>query len=205
MKFATNLCLFAALALSAPSFAAATTWNVDGSHSSAMFKVRHLAVSNVRGQFSGITGKVILDGTKASTMKANVSADVSTVNTQNKKRDDHLRSADFFDAKKYPKITFSSTKVTPMKGGKFKLTGKLTMHGKTKTVTFMSDGLSKAVKGPGGNMRTGFTATTTLNRKDFGITWNKTTEAGGLVVGHDIQVTVELELIKAASSKSKKG
>ena len=179
----------------APLAFGATTWKIDSDHSAANFKIRHMMVSNVRGNIAGLDGKIMMDGDKVSTMKVDVSLDAKTINTNDKKRDDHLRSKDFFAVEEYPKITFKSEKVTGT-DSKFEIQGKLTLHGKTKSVTFKGTDLTKEVKGPWGNTRRGFSATTTIDRKDFGITWNKAMDNGGVVVGNEVEVTVEVEMIK---------
>jgi len=195
--------LVVSLCVAGGAFAASETWEVDTAHSVAAFKIRHMMVSWVHGHFSGLTGTVTLDekaGPKA--MTADVSLDAKTVNTDNTKRDDHLRSPDFFNAEANPTMTFKTTKVTAGKGGTFKLTGTLTMAGKTKEVTFEGKDLTKPVKDLQGTMKRGFTATTKVNRKDFGLTWNKALEAGGIAVGEEVDVTVDLELNQKAATKS---
>lgn len=193
-----NILMLWVVAVSLPALGA--TWKVDSSHSAVNFKVRHMMVSNVRGAISGLDGTVELDKDKVS--KVEITADPTTINTGDAKRDEHLKSEDFFNSTKFPKISFASTKVTPKKGGNFSITGKLTLHGVTKNVTFTGEGLTKAVKGPWGNMRRGFTATTKVNRKDFGMTWNKSLDGGGIVVGDQVDVTVEVEIIQPSEKKS---
>ena len=178
------------------------TWNIDPAHSVAHFKIKHMMITNVPGQFTGISGTFEVDDKDITKLKAEATLDVKTLNTNNEKRDGHLKSPDFFDAEKYPTITFKSKKVTKS-GANFKLMGDLTMHGVTKEVTLNAAELTSPVKDPGGNMKRGFSATTQLNRKDFGITWNKALEAGGWLVGEKVDVTIELEL--AAASKTTAG
>ena len=176
---------------------ATSTWNIDPAHSSAEFKVKHMMISNVRGKFGGITGvlnRVDADHTESS---LEVSIDVSTVNTQDEKRDGHLKSPDFFDAEKFPAMTFKSTHIEK-KGDGFAVTGDLTIHGVTKPVVLNVEEVSEPAKDPWGNTRIGLTATAKINRKDFGLAWNSTLEAGGVLVGEDVSITLDVELIKAA-------
>jgi polyisoprenoid-binding protein YceI len=182
-----------ALAVSAPALA--SNWEFDGAHSSAEFKIRHLMISNVTGKFAGISGKVELDDADVTKSKIEANIDVSTVNTDNEKRDAHLKSPDFFDVAKFPKMTFKSTSITK-EGSDLKVHGELTMHGVTKPVTLDVTSLSDAVKDPFGGTRRGLTASTKINRKEFGLTWNKALETGGVMVGDDVQVTIDAELVK---------
>ncbi|MFO0726022.1 MAG: YceI family protein [Myxococcota bacterium] len=188
--------LGASLALTLVTGAAqASTWEVDSSHTAAQFSVRHLMVSNVRGEFSKVTGTVELDDKDVSKSKVKVEIDVSTVNTREPKRDEHLKSAEFFDVAKFPKMTFKSKSVTKAGGG-FKVVGDLSIHGVTKEVTLDVEGTLAEVKDPWGNVKTGLTATTKIKREDFGLTWNKALEAGGVVVGSDVAITLDVELTK---------
>lgn len=186
--------LGAAVLLSAP--AAAAEFTIDGAHSGAHFSVRHMMVSNVKGDFAGVTGKVVWSGDPA-TASIEATIDTSTIDTGVDKRDEHLRSADFFDVAKYPTITFKSKKVEAAGPGKLKVRGDLTMHGVTKEVVLDVDGPTAEFKNPWGKSVIGASASTTLKRTDFGLTWNKALETGGVLVGEDVLVTIELELIKA--------
>ncbi len=197
-----SLNLALSLFLSASAFAATETWEVDSAHSVAAFKVRHMMVSWVHGHLSGMTGTVTLDEKGPKSMVADISIDAKTINTDNAKRDEHLRSPDFFNTAANPSITFKTKKVTPGKSGTFKLLGDMTMNGKAKEVTFEGKDLMAPVKDMQGTMKRGFSATTKVNRKDFGITWNKTLDAGGMAVGEDVDVTVDLELNQKAATKS---
>ncbi len=179
----------------APS-AAADTWVFDASHSGAYFSVRHMMVTNVRGSFGKIEGSVEFDGKNVAGIAVRATIDASTIDTREPKRDEHLRSADFFDVANHPTIEFRSKKATAAGEGKFKLVGDLTMRGVTKEVTLDVEGPTAAVQDPWGNTKIGATATTTINRKDFGILWNKTLDAGGVVVGDEVQVTLDLQLVK---------
>ena len=179
------------------ALAAPTTWDIDPAHSSAGFSVRHMMVSTVRGDFGKLTGTVTIEGTDWKTAVVDASVDVNTINTREAKRDGHLKSPDFFDVAKYPTITFKSTKVDVGAGGAIKLMGNLTMHGVTKPVTFDVQPISKEYKNPSGQIVIGTSATTKLDRKAFGLNWNKPVEqAGGVLVGDDVNVTLDLELDK---------
>lgn len=197
-----------AAAIAAPSFAFAASYEVDSSHSSAGFSVKHLMVSNVRGEFGKVTGTVNVDDKDISKSTVEATIDVSTINTREPKRDEHLKSPDFFDVAKYPTITFKSTSVKQAGEGKLEVVGNLTMHGVTKPVTLAVEGPAKESKDPWGNIKTGATATTKLNRKEFGLGWNKALETGGVVVGDEVAVTIDLELNKkvpaAAPAKTAK-
>ncbi len=181
--------------LSAPAPAAAQdTWVIDGAHSHVGFKVRHMAVSWVRGSFDKVEGSVTFDGKNLKKASTNVTIDIASVDTKNVKRDEHLTGADFFDAAAHPTMTFASTKVKPGKDGTFELVGDLTMKGVTKSVTLSVEGGLTPVNDPWGNTKLGFSASTVIDRKDFGLTWNKTLDGGGLVVGDEVHLVLEVEL-----------
>ena len=184
------------IALAVPALALATTWTIDPDHSNVGFKVRHLMVSNVKGSFDKYTGTVDINDKDITKSKVEVSIDTSSINTNVQKRDDHLRSADFFDVAKYPTMTFVSKKVTRSGEDKLKVTGDLTLHGVTKEVVLDVEGPSKESKDPWGSIRKGATATTKINRKDFGLVWNKALETGGVAVGEEVTITLEIEMIK---------
>jgi len=189
-----NIALFSLIAL--PSMAAASTWQIDPDHSNIGFKVRHLMVSNVKGQFDSYTGAVVLDDQDITKSKVEVSIDTNSINTNVKKRDDHLRSPDFFDVAKYPAMTFISKKVEKAGSDGLKITGDLTLHGVTKEVVLDVEGPTAEIKDPWGNYRKGATATTQINRKDFGLLWNAILETGGVAVGDDIDIILEIEMIR---------
>lgn len=180
-------CLLASLSLSAE-------WKVDPNHSTAGFAVRHMMVSTVRGSFSGLKGTVEYDPANLDASKANLTIDASTIDTRNENRDKDLKSSKFFDVEKYPTITFVSKRVVPQGQGKFQLVGDMTMHGVTKEVTFSVEGPMPAVKDAKGNLHSGASATAKINRKDFGLTWNGPLEGGGVTVGDDVELTVEIEM-----------
>lgn len=193
-RFITTITTIIALAL--PAFAFASTWAIDPDHSNVGFKVRHLMVSNVHGSFGKYTGAVEINDNDITKSKVEVSIDTSSINTNVQKRDDHLRSADFFDVAKFPTMTFVSTKVAKTGKDKLKVTGDLTLHGVTRQVVLDVEGLSRESKDPYGNIRRGATATTTINRKDFGLVWNKVLETGGIAVGEEVNITLEIEMIR---------
>lgn len=172
-----------------------TTWTIDGSHTNATFSVRHLMISNVRGEFQKVSGTVSYDPAKpeATTVKAEI--DVTSISTREPQRDTHLRSADFFDAENFPKITFESTAFR--RGDKnLELVGKLTIRGTTREVVLAIDGPTAEQTDPWGNVRIGASATTKIKRSDFNMTWNTVLEAGGVVVGDEISIALDVELIK---------
>jgi len=184
-------------ALALPAVAPAATWTIDPDHSNVGFKVRHLMVSNVRGNFEKHVGTVEINDRDITKSTVSVTVDTASVNTNVAKRDAHLRSPDFFDVVKYPTMTFVSKKVVRAGQDRLKITGDLTLHGVTREVVLDVEGPSQESKDPWGNIRRGASASTTVNRKDFGLLWNKTLETGGVVVGDDVTITLEIEMIKA--------
>ena len=185
--------------LSLPASAATSTWQIDPQHSEALFSIKHLAISTVRGGFSKIKGTISFDDKDPSKSTVDVSIDVSTVDTREPKRDDDLRSEKFFDVAKYPAMTFKSTKVEQVAAGKLKVTGDLTMHGVTKEVVLDVDGPSAPIKDPWGNQRVAANASTKINRKDFGVSWNKTIDNGGLMLGDDVMINIDVEMFQPAA------
>ncbi len=180
-------------AVTASSLALAAPWKIDSSHSGANFGVKHLQISTVNGSLGTVSGTVDIDEKDVTKSKVDASIDVKDINTKEPKRDDHLRSPDFFDVAKFPTVTFKSTRFEKGAGNKVKVTGDLTMHGVTKSVTLDGE-LSGEVTNPWGGKVRAFSGTTTINRKDFGLGWNKTLEAGGLLVGEEVKVDIEAEL-----------
>ena len=176
---------------------ATTTWNIDPAHSVAEFKVKHMMISNVKGHFTGVTGKLVLDETDPSNSSVEATIDAASISTRDAQRDAHLKSADFFDAEKFPSLTFKSSKVTRAGEDEFKVTGDLTIHGVTRPVVFNVEGPTAAGKDPWGNIRRGLSATTKINRSDFGLTWNAALETGGILVGDDITITLDVQFIRA--------
>lgn len=187
----------AGLFLAAASSVQAQTWTIDGSHSAAQFAVRHMMVSTVRGDMGKITGTVTFDPAKPAAGSIDATIDVTGINTREAGRDKHLKSADFFDVEKFPTFTFKSKRIDPVPAGGFKVTGDLTMKGVTKEVVLDVEPLRPAIKDQRGNARTGTTATTKLNRQDFGVTWSRALDGGGVVVSDDVSVTIDIELISA--------
>ena len=172
----------------------ARQYEIDSSHSSASFKVRHLMVSNVRGEFRKVAGHVIIDEVDVTRSSVEVTIDASSIDTHDEKRDQHLRSADFFDVAAHPTLTFKSKRVQAGKGGGLFVTGDLSLHGVTREVTLDVEPLSPEVADPWGNVKRGASARTRLNRKDFGLVWNATLDGGGVLVGDEVSVTIEVEL-----------
>jgi polyisoprenoid-binding protein YceI len=184
----------AALAVFAfPLSAHASDWVFDSAHTSAQFAVKHMMVSTVRGAFSKVTGSAHLDDTDVTKSSVEATIPVDTIDTREQKRDGHLKSPDFFDVAKFPNITFKSTKVSPGVGGKLSIEGILTIHGVSKPVVLDAE-ITPEMKGMGGKVSRGVSATTKINRKDFGLTWNKALESGGVLVGDDVTIQVDAEL-----------
>ncbi len=182
----------------APALALAqtSTWSIDSAHSRAGFSVTHLLISNVRGEFGKMTGTVTLDEKDPTKSKVEATIDATTIDTREAKRDAHLKSPDFFDVAKYPTISFRSTKIERDGAGGLKVTGDLTMRGVTKPVVLNVTGPTPEIKDPWGNPRRGVQAATKLDRFDYGVSWSKALEGGGAVVGKDVSVELEVELVK---------
>jgi polyisoprenoid-binding protein YceI len=178
-----------------------STWNIDTSHSGVHFSVRHMVIAKVRGAFDRFSGVVELDEANPAASKVSVRIEAASIDTREEKRDAHLRSADFFDVEKYPELTFTSTKVEKLDGDEYRVTGDLTIHGVTKEVVLDAESLG-AGKDPWGNDRIAFSATTAVNRKDFGLTWNQALETGGVLVGEKIEISLDVQAVKAAASKA---
>jgi polyisoprenoid-binding protein YceI len=172
------------------------TYTIDPAHSVAGFKVRHMMVSWVRGEFTKLTGTVTHDAEKPSNSRLEVTIDATSIHTREEQRDAHLKSADFLDVEKYPTIRFVSKKVTKVGDDEWKVAGDLTIHGVSKEVTLDVEEPTPAMKDPWGNTRIGIAATTKINRKDFGLTWNTALEAGGVLVGEDVHISIEAELVQ---------
>lgn len=202
MKIATSL--IAAAAIAAPSLAFAADWTVDASHSNAQFKVGHMMVSSVRGEFTKLSGDVSYDPKNPEKIVINAIIDASSINTREQKRDDHLKSPDFFDVAKHKNITFKSKSAKKVAAGKLDVAGDLTIKGVTKPVVLRVEGLDKEMKNPWGQTLLGGVATTKINRKDFGLTWNQALEAGGVLVGEDVEITIDVELTKKEAETAAK-
>ena len=194
MKVKTTTCVLLLVGWSA--IAGAETYRVDPAHTSVLFRIRHL-FTTVTGRFERFDGTIDYDEKAPRKARVSGTIDAATINTNVEKRDNHLRSADFFDVEKYPKITFESSGVTDIdaSGHKGKMNGTLTMHGVSRPVILDVSFLGKG-KDPGGKERAGFHATTTVNRKDFGLTWNKALESGGLLVGDDVTIELDVEAVR---------
>ena len=176
--------------------AAASTWQIDPAHTAAQFAVKHMMISTVRGEFKGVTGTITWDDSDVRKSSVNVTIDANTVNTGEPKRDGDLKSDHFFDVAEYPTLTFKSTKVEQAGAGKLRVTGDLTIRGVTKSVVLDVDGPSTSVKDPMGNTRSAISASTRINRQDFGVKWNANMDGGGVVVGDDVNITIDLEMTK---------
>jgi polyisoprenoid-binding protein YceI len=179
-----------------PILSDAATWQMDPGHSSFQFKIRHLTVSNVKGDFSKFQGVAIIDDQDVTHLEVEVTIDAASVNTGHAQRDEHLRGPDFFDVTKYRTITFVSKKVIKTDTNRLKVIGDLTIRGVTREITVDVEGPTPEVKDPWGNFRRGATATAKINRRDFGITWNKVLDTGGLVVGDEVNIYIEVELFR---------
>lgn len=192
-RLSVSIVVLLALALSIPAQAA--TWQVDPVHSAVYFKVSHLVISKVKGQFGEFSGTIDFDGKNFKDASVEFTVQSASIDTDNEKRDEHLKSADFFAVDSFPTFTFVSKSVTEPNDGKFTLTGDLTLRGVTKEVTFDCE-FNGTVQDPWGNTRAGFSAETTINRQDFGVDWSQTLDAGGLVVGDEVEIMLEIESVQ---------
>lgn len=190
------------LLLAVQAFAA--KYDIDASHSGVMFKVKHLAISTVTGRFEKFSGTFEYDSNNVAASKVEATIEAASINTDQEKRDEHLRNADFFDVEKFPTLTFVSKEITNISENGFDIVGDLTMRGVTKSVTLKTE-LGGLAKDPWGNNRVAFTATTAVSRKDFGLTWNKVMESGGLVVGDEIKIILEVEAVQQKPEEKSKG
>jgi polyisoprenoid-binding protein YceI len=196
-KFGAAVILTAMMALEAT--AATTTWQIDPAHTAAQFAVKHMMISTVRGEFKNVTGTVVWDEQDVTKSTVNVTIDTKTVNTGEEKRDQDLKSDKFFDVANFSTMTFVSKKVEANGAGKLKVTGDLTIRGVTKEVVLNVEGPTAAIKDPWGNTRSAASATTQVNRQDFGVKWNANLDGGGVVVGDTVAITIDLEMIKQAA------
>lgn len=185
-----------ATATTTPS--ALTVYAVDPAHSQAQFKVRHLMISNVKGEFTKVAGRLRFDSSRLSESSVEAEIDAATINTREPQRDDHLRSADFFDVANHPMIAFRSTRIERT-GSDYRVTGNLTIRGVTREVTLAVDEVTPEVKDPWGNVKFGASAHTRINRKEFGLVWNAALETGGVLVGDDVDITLDIEFTKQAA------
>ena len=173
-----------------------STWNLDPAHSTAEFKVKHMMISNVKGSFSGLTGVLKLDETDYTHSTVEASIPAASLKTGDEQRDGHLKSADFFDVEKFPALGFKATNIDSTGGPNYAVTGELTLHGVTKSVTLAVEDVSEPAKDPWGNQRIGLSASTKINRKEFGLSWNSALETGGVLVGEDVSIHLDVEFIK---------
>ena len=171
-------------------------WVIDASHSNASFSVKHMMITNVRGEFTKLEGKVSWDPSKPEATQIEAVIDVASISTREEKRDGHLKSADFFDVEKFPKISFKSKSVKTKGAEELSVTGDLSIHGVSKEVVLEVEGPSAPSTDPFGNVRLGATATTKIKREDFGLVWNAALEAGGVLVGNEVKITIDISLIK---------
>lgn len=190
--FSAGLVFFASPALHAQQ----TTWRIDSNHSGAHFSVRHMMISTVRGEFTGIAGTVLYDPKDSAHDSVEATIDCATVNTGVAKRDAQLKGPDFFDVTRYPQMKFKSRRVEDAGAGKLKITGELTINSTTKPVVLDVDGPSPSIRDPRGNEKIGLSANTKISRKEFGITWNEVMESGGIAVADEVAISLDLELIK---------
>lgn len=195
MKKLTSKGLLALLPMVIAMPLAAATWEIDSVHSSAQFSVRHMMVSNIRGEFGKVTGTVEFDGKDLETIRVEATIDATTIDTREADRDKHLRSADFFDVEHHPTLSFKSKKAEPLSDGHFSLMGDLTIRGVTREVVLEVEGPTPSIKDPWGNVRRGVSATTQINRQDFGLKWNGVLEAGGVLVGDEVSINIDIEMI----------
>ena len=176
---------------------ATTTWNIDPVHSVAEFKVKHMMISNVKGQFPKISGKLTLDESDLSRSKVETSIETASIETRDAQRDGHLKSPDFFHVEKFPTMSFKSTGIKVVRDGELSVEGDLTIRDNTRKVLFTVEGPTPPTKDPWGNIRVAVSATTKISRKDFGLTWNAALETGGILVGDEVTITLDIQFVKA--------
>jgi len=174
-----------------------TTWNIDPAHATAEFKVKHMMIANVKGHFSKVTGVLIHDESDPTKSRIETSIEAASIETREPQRDAHLKSADFFHVEKFPTLSFKSTDIKAVGNGELKVQGDLTIRGVTRKVSFAVEGPTPPTKDPWGNTRIAASATTKINRKDFGLTWNAALETGGILVGDEVTITLDVEFVKA--------
>ncbi len=174
-----------------------TTWNIDPVHSVAEFKVKHMMISNVKGHFPKVSGKLTLDESDPTKSKVEASIETGSIETRDAQRDAHLKSPDFFHVEKFPAMSFKSTGIKVVRNGELSAEGDLTIRGTTRKVLFTVEGPTPPAKDPWGNTRVAVSATTKINRKDFGLTWNAALETGGILVGDEVTITLDVQFVKA--------
>jgi polyisoprenoid-binding protein YceI len=173
------------------------TWNIDAAHSVAEFKVKHMMISNVKGQFAKVTGWLTLDESDPKNSRVEALIEASSIETRDAQRDTHLKSADFFDVEKFPTLSFKSSHITLVRDGELAVAGDLTIRGVTRKVVFTVEGPTPPARDPWGGTRVAVSATTKINRKDFGLTWNAALETGGILVGDEVTITLDVQFTKA--------
>jgi len=174
-----------------------TTWNLDPAHTVAEFKVKHMMIANVKGHFSKVSGVLIRDESNPANDRVEATIEAASIETRNEQRDGHLKSADFFDVEKFPTLHFKSTGISVVGDGELSVEGDLTIRGVTRKVRFAVEGPTPPAKDPWGSTRIGVSASTKINRKDFGLTWNAALETGGILVGDDVTITLDAQFVKA--------
>ena len=184
------------LTMTHPGLCIGSAWTIDPQHSHVGFKIRHMMIADVKGSFEKFSGSVEIDDADVTNSRVEVTVDMDSIDTNVDKRDDHLRSPDFFDVAKYPKMSFVSKKVERSADGQLRVSGDLTLHGVTREIILDVQGPTKEIKDPWGHIRRGASAVSRLNRKDFGINWNKDLDAGGVAVGDEVLISIEIEMIK---------
>lgn len=174
-----------------------TTWNIDAAHSVAEFKVKHMMISNVKGQFAKVSGTLHLDESELANSRVEAVIEASSIETRDPQRDAHLKSPDFFHVEKFPTLSFKSSRISLVRDGELSAEGDLTIRGVTRKATFTVEGPTPPAKDPWGNTRVAVSATTKINRKDFGLTWNAALETGGILVGDEVTITLDVQFVKA--------
>ena len=174
-----------------------TTWNIDPVHSIAEFKIKHMMIANVKGQFPKVSGALFLDESDLANSRVEASIEAASIHTRDEQRDAHLKSADFFDVEKFPTLHFKSKSISIVRDGELAVEGDLTIHGVTRKVRFAVEGPTPPAKDPWGNTRVAISASTKINRKDFGLTWNAALETGGILVGDEVTITLDAEFVRA--------
>jgi len=174
-----------------------TTWNIDPSHSMAEFKVKHMMIANVKGHFTKVSGVLVRDESDPANDRVEATIEAASIHTRDEQRDAHLKSADFFHVEKFPTLHFKSTGINVVGEGELSVEGDLTIRGVTRKVHFAVEGPTPPAKDPWGNTRVAISASTKINRKDFGLTWNAALETGGILVGDEVTITLDVEFVKA--------
>ena len=185
-----------ALVVALPVLAHADTWHIDPAHTNVEFAVRHMMISNVKGQFTKTSGTITVNGSDPTSAQIDATIDTTSIDTRVERRDADLKSPNFLDVEKFPTITFKSTKVEAAGPNKWKVTGDLTLHGVTRPVVLEVESSGAPIHDPMGNTRAGASATTTIKRSDFGLTYNKVLESGGVMVGDEVAISIDVEAIK---------